>query len=764
MITSARALLSFVLCISLITGVAAASASASASESPTVKVVHPWLAAASAPIRQAILEHLDKTPPEFFERLDHALPDGSLVVMVRLRSRSAQAEALARSATHDLRWYGDLPAFYGLVHQEGLAQLLASPKVLHVEPDYRVTNFLSTAAVDVSARSAEDPTGLWAFDSGTGPYGALTSEIAGFGPDRVTGKGIVVADTDSGIDGTHRDFGGWDCEAAAFQPCESRIVRKVIINQALQGDNDEAPLPTTDLASGHGTHTAGIIAGNGFYARAGESQPSLYGGDGYTFGIAPQASLISVKLGDSQSAALGYAGLQWQAAHARRYDIRVSNNSWGCANGCSFDDRSATALVLKNLYDEGVLVTFAAGNNGGGGDGAAYNGAAQSPYVLGVGAYDDEQEVPKMADFSSRGLEGEALPDPESWRPSSESQGFRRPDLSAPGVFIYSAANLTGGTSSLIPRVDPQDAGAQPGVLAYTPMSGTSMSTPMVSGAAALLFGACPSASTLDVMRALMVGASGRTVQDSDGTTTAAPHVTGYGALDVRASFEWLDDIGVCPRGESGEVLKPVIEAPSDATVGKKVVFDASKSTVSTGSIARHEWDFGDGRTAAGQSVTHTYKRPGFYEVILTVHGPSGASRTRRQMVSVSKDELFVDSAVVRGGSYLATNAEFIFSCPRKPQSQDLDGHVFTLPERLLGRGPFVAVLSASSVDGNGIETFASVFTEGCQSTTIAYTEGRSRVAVDVLPNTRFVVASIDAPLSRDIKIDLKVHSKIRSR
>lgn len=737
-------------------GLVAALSPSPASSTP--KGLPEWLTKASPAVSEAILDNGSKTPPEFLDRLRYAGEDGLLGVMGRLVERTPAAESLVARATRALHWYGDSSAFYARVDQEQLAHLLSSDLTLFVEPDYPITGFLSTAAVDISARSGPGATGLWSF-SPYGHLGSLRSEVPGMAANRVTGKGVVVANTDSGIDGTHRDFGGWNCEPGPMQPCDSRIIRQVTINSLVAGDDDEVRSPTSDFASGHGTHTAGIIAGNGFYARGGDNSVQSYGGDGYTFGIAPQASLISVKIGDTQSAALGLAGLQWQITHARKYDIRVSNNSWGCRDGCSFDHRSASALILENLYKEDVLITFAAGNDGGGPDGAAYNGNAQSPYVLGVAAYDDEQQAPTIASFSSRGVEGTPLPDPSSWHPRDERDGYRRPDLSAPGVRIYSAANLTGGTSSFIPRTSPHDVNTGPGIFAYTFMSGTSMSTPMVSGAAALLIGACPSASTLDVMRALMEGAQARPVVDTDGSRIAPAHVTGYGGLNVRGSLESLQRKGLCEGSDSGSMIKPFIEAPDDAVARRSITLDASRSSSENGNLS-YVWGLGDGKKASGPKVSHTYRKPGYYEITLTVANDRGDSAARRKLIAVSPKPSFVERGQVQGGSYLATTSEFIFGCPRTPASQGVDGYLFRLPQPIAADGQ-VATISATAGNGVPVELFTSVFADTCRSIAIAYSEGSHRLTTELPPGAAFVVASIDAPRARSITVELKVHRRL---
>ena len=172
------------------------------------------------------------------------------------------------------------------------------------------------------------------------------------------------------------------------------------------------------------------------------------------------------------------------------------------------------------MYDAGIVVTFAVGNDGGGSNGTAFSGYAQSPYVLGVASYDDTNK--RLASTSSRGSDN-TLPDPATWTPESEpASGERRPDVAAPGVNIWAARTLTGGAASLVPRQNTGDVtgGAGCCIREYAAMGGTSMATPHVSGAAALAFSACPTAKPLDVMRAIMATAQ-PDVLKSTGSATA---------------------------------------------------------------------------------------------------------------------------------------------------------------------------------------------------------------------------------------------------
>ena len=428
------------------------------------------------------------------------------------------------------------------------------------------------------------------------------------------------------------------CTAGPYMPCNSRIVKTVVTEHLIGGFPDPSgSFPTTEAASGHGTHVAGTVGGNAYYGRDGDDDPARYGADGYNFGVAPESNLISVKNGDSQSAGLSSFGLQWQLDHAAEYGIRVSSNSWGCLGGCSFNGSSATAQLFRDLYQAGVLVVFASGNDAGGPDGARLSGNSQSPYVLGVAAYDDVNH--QLADFSSRGQAAAPLPDPATWTPESEpANGYRRPDIAAPGVSIWSARTLTGGTTTIIPRVNLNDplGGGSGGFVPYAQISGTSMAAPHVSGAAALLFAACPQAEVLDVMRALMTGANAGLVTKTGGGAVAEPFEVGYGALDARSGVDSLLSQPVC--GGSGINTAPTasISGPSELETGTTATFDGSASSDSEGSIVSYPWDFGDGSELAdGPLVEHAFAAAGTYEVRLTVSDEQGTVGSTTQTVTV---------------------------------------------------------------------------------------------------------------------------------
>ena len=500
-----------------------------------------WLSSGSDPVglHEAVVTQSAKLPTEFVSRLRHER-DGILRVMVSVTERTAATEDFVQDSTTWAKWYYDNPRFYGGVTPDQLQRLLESPDVRFVEPDVPLTYFNAESTIDVGARGlAADGPGVWSFDPNGGPFGSLVSNIPGLTADQATGKDITVAITDSGIDRTFRDFGGWDCEHGIYQPCDSRILRAVSTEHLIGGMDPGDFLPTTEAASGHGSHVAGTVAGNGFYARDGAADEATYGADGIPFGVAPQANLVMTKNGDTIWAGLSQFGLEWQLENAEEYNIRVSSNSWGCLGGCSFNGNSATGQLFKNMYEAGILVTFAAGNDGGNESGTSFSGNAQSPYVLGVASYEDD--TLRLASSSSRGSDN-SLPDAATWTPESEPvNGERRPDLAAPGVGIWSARTLTGGAASGAPRQSTSDlvGGPECCIRNYALMGGTSMATPHIAGAAAIAFSACPTAQPLDVMRALEATASGKVLK-SNGSGPAQPFEVGYGALQVRGAIDWL--------------------------------------------------------------------------------------------------------------------------------------------------------------------------------------------------------------------------------
>ena len=299
----------------------------------------------------------------------------------------------------------------------------------------------------------------------------------------VTGAGIGVAVVDSGISTWHDDLTN---HTTALYPYGDQRVSAFV--DFVHGGGGA---PHDD--NGHGTHVAGIIAGNG--------EDSL----GQKSGMAPDASLVSLKVLDSNG--LGtissmIQALDWVVAHRTTYNIRVVNLSVGASILESYWTDPLT-LAAKRTVDAGVVVVAAAGNMGKNALGQTQYGGitapGNAPWVLTVGA-SSTQGTPARGDdviagYSSRGptfIDYAAKPD-------LVAPGTGTVSLAAPGSLFYSTK-----ASALIPGSGPT------GFAPYLSLSGTSMAAPVVSGTVALMLQANPSLTPNAVKAILMYTAQQR--------------------------------------------------------------------------------------------------------------------------------------------------------------------------------------------------------------------------------------------------------------
>ncbi|WP_409252383.1 S8 family peptidase [Bacillus sp. SCS-153A] len=251
----------------------------------------------------------------------------------------------------------------------------------------------------------------------------------------ITGKGITVAVLDSGIDGdAGSDFG-------------DRLIRTVKLNSDANYAADKY---------GHGTHVAGIIAGDG--KKSG----------GKYMGIAPGANLISVKYSNDEGKATEgdfLSALEWVYDNHEKYNIRVVNISSGVNVKQSYK-QSAVAAAVELLWHKGIVVVVSSGNIGGTDCSTCY-APANDPYVITVGAVDDNNTKDLTDDYM------------KSWSSIGKTlDGHNKPEIVAPGSEIV--AYMPGGA---LRKKSPENVVDEE----YFKMGGTSMATPVVSGIVALM-------------------------------------------------------------------------------------------------------------------------------------------------------------------------------------------------------------------------------------------------------------------------------------
>lgn len=208
--------------------------------------------------------------------------------------------------------------------------------------------------------------------------------------------------------------------------------------------------------NGHGTHISAIIGGSG------------HASEGRYCGVAPGCGIIAIKVLDHKGNGFAsdvLAGLKWVREHKEKYGIRIVNISVGSYSKKNMNENSALVKGVDAAWDDGLVVVVAAGNQGPGRNTITTPGISRK--VITVGCSDDHKVVnvmgSNMVDYSGRGPTGACI---------------CKPDVVAPGSGIISCANEPGR---------------------YMVKSGTSMSTPLVSGAIALLLEKYPHMSNRDV-------------------------------------------------------------------------------------------------------------------------------------------------------------------------------------------------------------------------------------------------------------------------
>ena len=459
---------------------------------------------------------------------------GQSRVIIRLKkgvSRTAAKDALKLLGVTSGRILPIINGQAASLPNAALAAVANSPLVEHVSFDRVILGTMERTSAAIGAAAVRESLGL-------------------------NGAGIGVAIVDSGITAWHDDLGG-------APESSQRVDRFVdLVGQRATAYDDY----------GHGTHVAGIVAGNGFDS------------EGRRTGIAPAARLIVIKAldGNGQGRISDViAALDYIVANKAALNIRVANLSVSAPAYEPYDTDPLT-LAAKRAVNAGIVVVAAAGNIGRSAQGttlyAGVGAPGNAPWVVTVGASSHNGTIGRaddtIASFSSRG-------------PGAGGYAAK-PDLVAPGVGIESLSDpdslfYTSRASHLLTGTVPTP------YIPYMSLSGTSMSAPVVSGTVALMLQANPSLTPNQVKAILQYTAEVN--PDYDGLTQGAGFLNAKGAVELARYFA---DPSIGPR-------------PQDASWGKRLIW--GNYQYEGGALTRDAsaWStsvtWGDTATAAGMPV-----------------------------------------------------------------------------------------------------------------------------------------------------------------
>ncbi len=429
----------------------------------------------------------DPLNPEVPGHRDDAGKGSAASVVNSLQERTHASAAGAKNILNDEIELGNIKeyrslwivnAFAAQINKAGLQRLAGLPQIEKIRLDRPLPLFpgavtLAGVREPAVAETTEAP------ETGTSPWNLELINAPAVWQEGITGKDIVVAIMDTGVDPHHPAL---QEKYRGHLPGHSDRTSWFDVTDPTPGIAPEGPRDPY----GHGTHVAGIILG-------GSPQEPL--------GVAPGAHWIGVNIFEDGTTWDSHITQAFQWLLAPNGDPanapHIVNASW--ASRPEYVSDYLQWEILHKLEQAGIFVVFAAGNNGYEGPGSP----ASYPHAFSAGALKKEGDTVHIAPFSSRG--------PVNW----QGMDYIKPEITAPGMNIRSAWLNEG----------------------YAVLDGTSTAAAHVSGSAALLLESRPDITPAEIGYSFKQTASW---DNAWSTLGERPNGTyGYGLLDAAAAIHF---------------------------------------------------------------------------------------------------------------------------------------------------------------------------------------------------------------------------------
>ena len=202
--------------------------------------------------------------------------------------------------------------------------------------------------------------------------------------------------------------------------------------------------------NGHGTHVSGIVAGSGEASRKEYGTPVCHG-------IAPQADIVMLKVLDAKGNGNTrdvLAGMEWIAKNQQEYQIRLLNISVGMLPSAGEREQQELLSAVDDLWDRGIMVVAAAGNNGPKDNSVTIPGISRK--IVTIGSSDDgKSELGKRGlktGYSSNGPTACCIVKPEILAPGTAIKSCGREKNGIPGKerHFHGGAGCHGCTGACI--------------------------------------------------------------------------------------------------------------------------------------------------------------------------------------------------------------------------------------------------------------------------------------------------------------------------